>query len=269
VISWWAACRPHCSDKATVVGFRFMRRERHTWSELTVGPRPGPIASSVTGRPLFTAGAGAATCYRSRLRTPVCRWDSGCSPLGYPYRGGTAGGVCGVEARNLRRRCPGRRRLHVWARQRGDAGLSSVAGAVESLAVFLRRGAVVLRSVTARTAASPGLWSRSSHVEFGLLRHRHRTRCRPSRRSPTPALRSSSTSRTTSLDPVGGVRSGFRCHRRRHGKRVRTPTIGVRRTAGDCIRRPTEARPADGLAIELVLLCVRLAPTGVRSSTVP
>src|SRR5262249_9806710 len=78
--------------------FRFMRRDSPGMS--CRGPRPGSIASAVTGRRRSPAASWPEWSPPSAMERRGCRWDSGCSATDWT-RDGTLAEYVAVEARNL------------------------------------------------------------------------------------------------------------------------------------------------------------------------
>src|SRR5262249_50756491 len=78
--------------------FRFMRRDSPGMS--CRGPRPGSIASAVTGRLRSPATSWPEWSPPSAMERRGCRWDSGCSATDWT-RDGTLAEYVAVEARNL------------------------------------------------------------------------------------------------------------------------------------------------------------------------
>jgi len=209
-----------------------------------------PIASAGTEHRRFPAElAGVVTALG--YGTTGCRWDSGCSALTDSYRGGGLAEYVAIRGSQPRPAAgdvdftagaslpmPG---LTAWQglfeHGRLQAGQSvlvhGAAGSVGSMVTQLASEAGAYVIGTGHAA------DRQRTLDFGAMEFVDID--------------------NDALDDVGGRQPGVRCHRRRHPEAVRRLDPG--RGRWWTIAGPSEARPADGLAIDFVVASDR-APTG-------
>src|SRR5215211_5409445 len=207
------------------------------------GPRPGPIAATVTEHRRSLGTSWPEWSPLSDMARRVCRWDSGCSGLADWHRDGTLAEYVAIEARNLAP-LPGDVDFTVGASlpisgltawqglfqhgrlQAGKSVLAhGAAGAVGSMVTQLAREAGGYVIGTGRAA------DRQKALDFGAHEFVDLDR--------------------DALEDVGGVDLVFDVIGGDIGKR----SAGLIRAGGTLVSviGPTAARPADGVAVDFVV----------------
>ena len=237
--------RPPAAINDVVVA-RFMRR-RFVPTELAWRSGPGPIGRDRDRNDRRSRARAGRSGHRPRL------WHDGAVSMGQRVFGDSRygiatapGGVSGVEARNLAP-LPGERQLH-GGREPADAGSDRVAGTVRPRPPS-RRGRV--SSCTAQQAQRVDLVTSSQRVSSartssatGRAADRQKAHAFGAQVVGRPRPRRAGRRRRR--------QPGVRCHRRATSRSGPRGWSGRRGNAVSVVG-PTDARPADGLAVDFVV----------------